>query len=45
MARHLTVQELARHSDPRIALALSAKVRHERLAAAAEAVGRAVLAS
>jgi integrase len=39
-----TVQELARHSDPRITLAVYAKARKERLANAAELVGRAVLA-
>ena len=39
-----TIQELARHSDPRITLAIYAKARKERLANAAELVGRAVLA-
>jgi len=38
-----TVQTLARHSDPRITLAVYAKARPERLADAAEAVGKAVL--
>jgi len=39
-----TVQTLARHSDPRITLAVYAKARPARLAEAAEAVGKAVLA-
>jgi integrase len=39
-----TAQELARHSDPRITLAVYAKARTERLADAAELVGRSVLA-
>lgn len=39
-----TVQTLARHSDPRITLAVYAKARPERLADAAEAIGKAMLA-
>jgi len=38
-----TVQMLARHSDPRITLAIYAKARPERLLAAAEAVAKAIL--
>ena len=38
------VQTLARHSDPRITLAVYAKVRPERLVNAVEAFGKSVLA-
>ena len=40
-----TVQTLARHSDPRITLAVYAKTRPERLAEAAAAIGKTLLVS